>query len=79
MTNIERKAHPLAKSLVNRLWATHWVQNKRSFESAKSAAIICQREMLKQYKKGLDGRIPTEHIDILKALTKEIYNLKYKK
>lgn len=87
MTIIQKQSLKLATSLVNKLWATHWVYDERSFESAKSAAVIVARIMMKEYKDGFSVWIYTAgvelkdkfHYQILKALPKSIYSLKYKK
>ena len=87
MTIIQKKANVLANRIVQRLWSTYWVYNEKTFEGAKSAAIIVQRMLLKEYQDGYnfgmsydsDSITTSERIPILKALTQAIYNLKYKK
>lgn len=89
MTLFEKSVNIVAQNLVDNLWATYWVYNRKTFECAKSAAIICQRKMIKEFRLSirLNQSFPRkqppigvrQHLALLKALPKAIYNLKYKK
>ena len=79
MTIIQKLATKEAVRLVNRLWATYWIYNNRTFEGAKSAAIICARAMMKEYNGQVPASCRTQRYDVLKSLTKAIYSIKYHK
>jgi len=69
-------ANKEAKRLVNQMFDAIGISySRQEFEQAKEGAIICQRRMLKEYKR---VKSP-DRLAELKALTKAIYEVKYKK